>query len=96
LFESISPQKILFEKVTNVATSKEKPHELKSNILCESQRKMCDPPPFPPKNLLLLLFGFSYEAVHLHCQQTKALFPWAHTKDVIWRNSEVCTNFKYT
>jgi hypothetical protein len=30
--EVLSPQKILFEKVTNVATSKEKPHEFKSNI----------------------------------------------------------------
>jgi hypothetical protein len=28
----LSPQKILFEKVTNVAPSKEKPHELRSNI----------------------------------------------------------------
>lgn len=52
--------------------------------------------PSAQKKLLLLLFGFSYEAVHLHCQPTKALFHGAHTKDVIWRNSEVCTNSEYT
>lgn len=72
----LSSQKILFEKVTNVATRKEKPYEFESNIFVntiivwipkENVR-------YPPKNCCSYSLDFHNEAVHLHCQPRKALF----------------------
>lgn len=102
MFESISPQKILFEKVTNVATSKEKPHELKSNIFVNAsivwipKENVWSWPPPPKKNCCSYSLDFHMKQFTCIANQQKHLFHGAHTKDVIWGNSEVCTNSEYT
>jgi hypothetical protein len=104
LFKSIKSPKNPFWKFDKCCYKQRKAMWIRINYICE--HKYCVNPkgkcvivlPHPHhKCCCFLLFGFSYEAVHLHCQPTKALFHGGtHTKDMIWRNSEVCTNSEYT